>query len=97
MNTLIEITIDNETYLANVEYFYYTEEETETGQEECIIESIKFDNNIATQHGYPIQIGKDCNDLIQKLYPEIYEDILDSCLRDYKHKRSMYWIFAERD
>lgn len=97
MKTQIEITIDNETYLAEVEYFFYSEEESSYEKEYCNIESITFNNNISTRYGYPIEIGKDCNDLIQILYPKTYEKVEESCLRDYKHKQHLYWASTQED
>ena len=58
MKTHIDIQINNESYMAEVEYSYFSYEETDNGEESCIIESIVFDNNIATKYGYSIQIGE---------------------------------------
>lgn len=97
MKTHIDIQIDNESYMAEVEYSYFSYEETDNGEESCIIESIVFDNNIATKYGYSIQIGEEVSNLIEKLYPEQYEDAQYRCLVDFKHRQAQEWTYTQED
>jgi hypothetical protein len=97
MKTYIEIEIDNESYTAEVEYSFFTYEETDNGEESCMIESIIFSNNIATQYGHSIQISEEVSDLIQKYYPEQYEDAEYRCLVDFKHRQAQEWTFTQEE
>jgi len=97
MKTQIDIQIDNESYTAEVDYSFFTYEETDNGEESCIIESIIFSNNIATQYGYPIEIDKDVSDFIEKFYPQQYEDAQYRCLVDFKNRQAQEWTFTQEE
>lgn len=97
MKTQIEIEIDNEGYTAEVEYFFFTEEESYHEEEHCNIESITFSNNIATKYGYPIEIDKDVSDFIEKFYPQQYENAQYRCLVDYKNRQAQEWTFTQEE
>jgi len=97
MKTYIDIQIDNESYTAEVEYFFFTEEESNHEEEHCNIESIIFSNNIATQYGYSIQIGEEVSDFIEKFYPVQYEDTQYRCLVDYKNRQAQEWTFTQEE
>ena len=97
MKTYIEIEIDNESYTAEVDYSFFTYEETDNGEESCMIESIIFSNNISTQYGYPIEIDKDVSDFIERYYPQQYEDAQYRCLVDFKNRQAQEWTFTQEE
>jgi hypothetical protein len=97
MKTDINIKIDGELYAAEVEYFFFTEEESNYQDEHCNIESIVFDNNIATDFGFPIQKDKDVSNFIENYYNEVYEEIKYRCLVDYKRRQANEWTFIQEE
>lgn len=90
MTTDIEININGEEYLAKVEYFFYSDEESSTGEEYCNIETIRFYNNIATEIGYPILMEEECSDFIYQYYPIEYSKLEDKCLKDFKWQQKRH-------
>ena len=97
MKTHIDIQIDNESYTAEVDYSFFTYEETDNGEEACIIESIIFSNNIATQYGHSIQIDEEVSELVKKYYSDQYENAQYRCLVDFKNRQAQEWTFTQEE